>query len=217
MELAFSVDDTVYSTACLYPFLRENDSTLYDISVCRKYRFFLFQGGNHGWDERATAHINVPKYIFVLTKNVSAFINFCLTLVIFFIFTVIDHVPFSLSFFSIIIPIVCLMLFNFGVGMILSALYIFFRDTGYLYDVFLTLLMYLSAIFYNVDSFPVTYQRLFLMNPVYCYIKFFRVAVIDGHMPSLVYTVLCFGYAILAVGIGIFIYHKKNHEFLYYV
>ena len=161
--------------------------------------------------------VNVPKYIFVLTKNVSAFINFCLTLVIFFIFTVIDHVPFSLSFFSIIIPIVCLMLFNFGVGMILSALYIFFRDTGYLYDVFLTLLMYLSAIFYNVDSFPVTYQRLFLMNPVYCYIKFFRVAVIDGHMPSLVYTVLCFGYAILAVGIGIFIYHKKNHEFLYYV
>lgn len=161
--------------------------------------------------------VNVPKYIFVFTKNVSAFINFCLTLVIFFIFVAIDGIPFSVSFFSLLIPIVCLIVFNIGLGMILSALYMFFRDMAYLYDVFLTLLMYLSAIFYNVANFSEKVQRIFLMNPVFCYIKFFRVAVIEGIVPSIQFIGLCIGYALIAVLAGSYIYKKYNHEFLYYV
>lgn len=161
--------------------------------------------------------VNVPKYIFVLTKNVSAFINFCLTLVIFFIFVAFDGIPFSVSFFSLLIPIGCLIVFNIGLGMILSALYMFFRDMTYLYDVFLTLLMYLSAIFYNVNNFSENIQRVFLVNPVFCYIKFFRLAVIDGVVPSFEYIALCLGYALLAILTGSYIYKKYNHEFLYYV
>ena len=161
--------------------------------------------------------VNVPKYIFVLTKNVSAFINFCLTLIIFFLFVAIDQVAFSWSFLAIIFPIICMVIFNLGMGMILSALYMFFRDTTYLYDVFLTLLMYLSAIFYTVDAFPEKVQKFFLLNPVYCYIKYIRVAVIDGSIPSLSFHLLCFAYAIIALVTGAVIYKKYNHEFLYYV
>ena len=161
--------------------------------------------------------VNVPKYIFVFTKNVSALINFCLTLVIFFIFVAIDGVPFSVSFFSLLIPIACLIVFNIGLGMILSALYMFFRDMTYLYEVFLTLLMYLSAIFYNVNNFSENVQRVFLLNPVFCYIKFFRLAVIDGTVPSLKFIALCLGYALIAILTGGYIYKKYNHEFLYYV
>lgn len=161
--------------------------------------------------------VNVPKYIFVFTKNVSAFINFCLTLVIFFIFVAIDGIPFSVSFFSLIIPIACLIVFNVGLGMILSALYMFFRDMTYLYDVFLTLLMYLSAIFYNVANFSEKVQRIFLLNPVFCFIKFFRVAVIDGIVPSIQFIGLCIGYSLIAILTGSYIYKKYNHEFLYYV
>lgn len=161
--------------------------------------------------------VNVPKYIFVLTKNVSAFINFCLTLVVFFLFALFDGVSFSVNFFSLIIPIFCLVVLNLGMGMILSALYMFFRDMTYLYDVFLTLLMYLSAIFYNVDTFPSEIQRMFLINPVYCYIKFFRIVIIDGSIPSLSFIFLCFIYALFALLLGSLIYKKYNHEFLYYV
>ncbi len=169
----------------------------------------------------ANAHIfskvNVPKYIFVLTKNVSALINFGITTAVFFLFVFIDGVPFSWSFFSVLIAMVCLMIFNLGMGMILSALQVFFRDIAYLYDVFLTLLMYLSAIFYTVEMFPEDVQRLFLLNPVYCYIKFFRVAVIDGVFPPTEVTGLCVLYAALSIAVGAFIYKKKNHQFLYYV
>ena len=161
--------------------------------------------------------VNVPKYIFVLTKNVSALINFGLTLVVFFLFVIIEKVPFSMSYFSVIIPILCLIVFNLGVGMILSALYMLFRDISYLYDIFLTLLMYLSAIFYNVGTFPPQYQRMFLLNPVFCYIKFFRVAIIDGSLPSPGFICLCAAYALVALALGALIYKKENHRFLYYI
>ena len=118
---------------------------------------------------------------------------------------------------SLIYPVLCLLAFNLGVGMILSAMYIFFRDTQYLYDVFLTLLTYLSAIFYRVDGYSPRIQKLFLLNPVYCYIKYFRLVVIDGYIPSIPYHLLCAFYAAAALGTGFYVYKKNNHKFLYYV
>ncbi len=161
--------------------------------------------------------INVPKYLFLFSKCVSAVINFGITLAVFLLFAAIDGIYFHWSMLAMIYPIVMLTLFNIGVGMILSALFIFFRDIAYIYDIFSLLLMYVSAIFYNVDSFPAKIQRLFLLNPVYCAIKYVRVVVIDGNLPSPAYHILLLIYAAVAVGIGSLIYKKYNTKFLYYV
>lgn len=161
--------------------------------------------------------INVPKYLFLVTKNVSSTINFGLTLVVFFVFAALDGIGFTWKFFMLLYPIGCLIMLNVGLGLILSALYVFFRDTQYLYEVFLTLLTYLSAIFYRVDGYPMAIQRLFLLNPVYCIIKYVRVIVIDGNIPSLAFHGLILFYALAALTVGGLIYKKKNHEFLYYV
>ena len=161
--------------------------------------------------------INVPKYLFLLSKSVSAMINFGLTLLVFFVFVFIDRVPFHWTALAIIYPIVTLTVFNLGVGMILSALFVFFRDIGYIYDIFTLLLMYMSAIFYQVDKFSDRVQRLFLLNPIYCAIKYVRVVVIDGNLPSLSYHLLLLLYASVAIAVGAIIYKKFNHKFLYYV
>ncbi len=97
--------------------------------------------------------INVPKYMFTLSKNVSALVNFGLTLIVFFVFCIMDDIHFWPGMFLLVYPIACLLIFNIGVGMILSALFVFFRDVRYLYDVFLTLITYMSAIFYSVDKY----------------------------------------------------------------
>ena len=110
-----------------------------------------------------------------------------------------------------------MVIFNLGVGLILSALFVFFRDMQYLWGVFTTLLMYMSAIFYTVDKFSPEIQRLFLLNPVYVYIRYFRLVVIDGEFPSLNLNLLALGYALFAFAVGAFIYKKYNHKFLYYV
>lgn len=161
--------------------------------------------------------VNVPKYLFLLSKNVSTLVNFGLILVIYFLFAYFDGITFGPHMLALVYPILCLLLFNIGVGMILSALYVFFRDTQYLYDVFLTLLTYLSAIFYSVDRFPEAVRQLFLLNPVYCFIRYFRLITIDGIIPSLPYHGLCLFYAAAALVVGIWVYRRNNHKFLYYV
>lgn len=160
--------------------------------------------------------INVPKYLFLFSKNVSACINFFLTVGVFFIFCIFDHIHFGFHMFMLIFAYLALILLNVGVGMILSVVYVFFRDTTYLYDIFLTLLNYLSAIFYTVDRFSGKVQKLFLLNPVYVVIKYIRTIVIDCNIPSIQYHFLMFAYPIFFISLGSYLYKKYNHQFIYY-
>lgn len=175
-------------------------------------------GMNSLMDNRAIiSKINIPKYMFLLSNNVSSLINFALTLSVFFVLSFADGVQFGWHFLMLIFAITCLAVFNIGIGLILSACFVFFRDTGYLYDVLLTLINYLSAVFYRIDTFPITVQRLFLCNPLYCYIHYFRVIVLDGNIPSLQFHLLCLFYAIFFLLIGFWFYKKFNHQFIYYM
>lgn len=161
--------------------------------------------------------VNVPKYMFLFSKNISSLINFGITLCIYFVFVAANGIPFTWKFVLLLFPIVCLVVFNLGMGLILSAMYVFFRDIQYLYGIFTMLLMYMSAIFYSIDTFPQIGKNLFLLNPVYVYIRYFRKIVIEGDIPSVWMHLAAAGYAVLAFGIGALIYKKKNHSFLYYV
>lgn len=161
--------------------------------------------------------VNVPKYLFLLSKNVQAFINFLLTLVIFLLFVAFDDLAFTWKFICLLYPICMLVLFNIGVGFILSALYVFFRDTQYLYDVFLRLLMYMSAIFYTIDKYSPMVQNLFLLNPVYLFIRYFRKIVIEATIPTVYFHLLMLADVVMVLALGCWMYKKYNTKFLYYV
>lgn len=161
--------------------------------------------------------INVPKYLFLLSRNVSSVINFGLTLLTFFVFVACDHIPFSWRFILMLFPIACLIVFNVGTGFILSALFVLFKDIQYLYDIFTLLLMYLSAIFYTTDTYSPMIQKLFYLNPLYAYITYVRQVVIYDQTPALWLHGLCVLYALVALGAGALIYKKFNYKFLYYM
>lgn len=161
--------------------------------------------------------VNVPKYLFLLSRNVQAFINFGLVLIVFFTFVAFDGLPFTWKFIFLLYPIGCLILFNIGVGMILSALFVFFRDIQYLYDIFIMLLMYMSAIFYTIDRYSHTTQCLFLLNPIYLFIRYFRKIVIEATIPTIWFHLLMAVDVIIVLSLGCWTYKKYNTKFLYYV
>ena len=161
--------------------------------------------------------VNVPKFMFLLSKNVQCLINFGLTLCVFVLFCILDGITFSWRWVTLLYPVCCLVIFNIGVGFILSALFVFFRDVQYLWSVFTQLLMYMSAIFYTVDTMSPLYQKLFHVNPVYLFISYFRQVVIDMTVPPLWLHGLILFDTLLVFGIGAWMYKKYNHEFLYYV
>lgn len=161
--------------------------------------------------------VNIPKYLFLFSKNVQTLINFGLTLCVFFVFCILDHITFTWKFVLLLYPIACLVLFNVGVGLILSALYVFFRDIQYLWSVFTMLLMYVSAIFYTIDDYSLEIQNLFLLNPVYLFIRYFRKIVIEAAIPTAWFHLLMLADVLAALGLGCWMYKKYNTKFLYYV
>ena len=161
--------------------------------------------------------VNVPKYLFLFSKNVQTLINFGLTLCVFFMFCVLDGITFTWKFICLLYPICCLVLFNVGVGLILSAMFVFFRALQYLWSVFTQLLMYMSAIFYTIDSYSYTVQCLFLLNPLYLFIRYFRKIVIEATIPTIWFHLLMLADVIIVFGIGCWMYKKYNTRFLYYV
>ncbi len=161
--------------------------------------------------------VNIPKYLFLFSKNIQTLINFGLTLCVFFVFCVLDQITFTWKFILLVYPILCLVLFNIGVGLILSAMFVFFRDIQYLWGVFTQLLMYMSAIFYTTDGYSPLFQKLFYLNPVYAMISYVRKIVLYGTIPTLQHHVLILFYALLVLAIGGWVYKKYNTKFLYYV
>ena len=161
--------------------------------------------------------INVPKYLFLFSQNISSLINFGLTLLIFFAFVAFEGIPFTWKFFLLLYPTGCLVVFNVGMGLVLSALFVFFRDMQYLWGILTQLVMWLSAIFYTIDNYSHAVQNLFLINPIYLYSRYFRKVVIDGAVPTIQFHILAAVYALLAFGFGAWMYKRYNHEFLYYV
>lgn len=161
--------------------------------------------------------VNVPKYLFLFSQNVSSLINFGLTMVIYFIFVALEGLPFTWKFLLLLYPVLCMIIFNTGLSLVLSALQVFFRDMQYLWGIVTQLIMWLSAIFYSVESFPQQAQDLFLLNPLYLYIRYFRLIVLEGTIPPLAFHAAALGYALLFFALGCQMYKKYNQEFLYYV
>ena len=160
--------------------------------------------------------IKINKEYFLWSKSLSCLVNFFITMIAMFIIVAIDHVPFHFSFILLIFPITCLFFFNLGVGYILSALYVFFKDTEYLYRIFTRMLIYFSAIFYRIERFPESVRMYFFCNPVYCYIHYFRSIIMYNTIPDFKLHILCIVYPILFIIIGKIVYNVNNSRFIYY-
>lgn len=162
--------------------------------------------------------VTVPKYLFLISKVMAASINFVLTLGIFFIFVAFDRIKFTWKFILLLYPILCLFILIIGTGLILSALYVFFKDIQYLYDIFTLALMYFSAIFYDVSIFAGSrVEQVLYINPIFVYINYFREIVLFDRIPSLTYHLYALIYALIILRIGAWMYKKYNYMFLYYI
>ena len=156
--------------------------------------------------------IYVPKYMFTVSKVLYEFINFLISFIILFGVMLVTGSPFQLTTIFAIIPLSLLIILIFGIGLILAVCNTYFTDVEHLYSVFSLILMYASALFYPMEIVPVTVQKIFTLNPIYCAIVSFRECVVYGIFPN-IYTIAylaIFAFTTLGIGIILFkMYDKK--------
>ena len=158
--------------------------------------------------------VKFSREVFPFSRVYTAFVNFLYSLIaygiILFIFRI--HLSVAVSFFPVIVFFV--FLFSLGMGYLLSVLYVFFGDVRHLYTVFLTLWMYLSALFYPLELLPETMQRLIWQNPIYNFIAAARDCILYGILPAPIVMIRICVWGLAMYGGGKIIFQKSQNKII---
>lgn len=115
----------------------------------------------------------------------------------------------------IFLPVVLLPLILLIVGMIwiLASLGVYVRDINQLIGTFVTILLFLSPIFYPASALPSAFQTLFMLNPLTAPIEAARASLYWGHVPN--FTIITFNVvvAFLFFWLGFFWFQKVRKGF----
>lgn len=160
------------------------------------------------------SRVKQPKIIFPMSRVFSAAINFFYTFIAFVLLLIPFRIKPSLTMLLAPVIFICVVLFCLGIGYILSCLYGFFGDVKYLYSVFLTMLMYLSAIFYPVGYLGDVVRTIIENNPVYNFISCFRKVMIYGQLPNQAEFIRLFGWAIGGYFVGLFLFKRLENKLM---
>lgn len=161
--------------------------------------------------------VYMPKLIYPLSKVLSSAINLCISMIPLCLVMLITGVTIHKSILLLPIVVGFLIMFSFGMSLILATMNVFFRDTQFLWSVLLMMLNFLTPIFYPESIIPAQFTAIYHMNPLYQIIYFMRTIIIDGVSP----TPITYLYCILSCGItlllGLWIFRKNQDRFVLYL
>ena len=162
--------------------------------------------------------VRINKMVFPLEKVLFELVNFVISLVAaaavmaFFQIVPSIHALWGLPFIVAMVAI-----FTAGLGMLISALSVFFRDVMHLWGVVTTAWMYLTPLFYPVDMLAGWMQTVMQFNPMYHYITFFRSIMMWNTNPGGIECLICFGMAAITFLVGFLVFRKTQSKFILYI
>ncbi|MBG1270762.1 ABC transporter permease [Nostoc sp. WHI] len=115
---------------------------------------------------------------------------------------------------ALMFPSVALVLVSTGVGFLVSALYVFFRDLPYFYELVVFVIWLSSPIFYPAAIVPKQVKPFLSLNPLSPIIESLRQITLSGYAPDLglIWGALLSGVIILTLGWTCF--HLWRHQFM---
>jgi ABC-type polysaccharide/polyol phosphate export permease len=147
----------------------------------------------------------------LLSNSIGLFFNLVMFL-IFYNFFESDIEGFSWFNFWIIPIFFNLFILSIGVAFILSSIYIFAKDITQIWQVFTSILFFLSPIFYKFSLFKESLPAFEYANPIAGIIINARLVMMQGKMPDLELLVFDFGYALLLMFIGLIVLNKYGSK-----
>lgn len=125
-----------------------------------------------------------PRLVIPLSVVLTALFNLSLNLIVVFVFILAWGVDPSWTWLLFPIPVALLFVLSAAVGMMLSVLYVRFRDVLIIWTVAAQVLFYASPILYPIEIVPDAYRGLMMVNPLAPIFDQVRVWVLDPNAPS---------------------------------
>lgn len=168
--------------------------------------------------------LNFPKYIIVISGTISSLINLGINLLVVILFALINGVDFTWHVLWMIPLVLELYVFALGIAMLLSALNVKFRDTGYIWEIFLQAAFYATPIIYPLTMVMERSQKaaeILFINPVAQIIQDARYAMISQDASIVRMTDLIHDWRLaipgfiilLMITVGVWYFSKKSKFF----
>jgi ABC-2 type transport system permease protein len=107
-----------------------------------------------------------PRIVIVIAASISSLITLLLNLLVVLIFMVVVRIPFRLDAPVFVLLVVELYVLSLGCSLLLSALYVKFRDVRHIWEVGLQILFYASPIIYPLSVVPPKFVPLLTLSPI---------------------------------------------------
>jgi ABC-2 type transport system permease protein len=156
--------------------------------------------------EAMVRKMQFPGMVIPLARVLTGVLNLAVSLVAVFVFMLAYGVQPRWSWLLLPVSVVALVALTLATAMILSAVYVRFRDVAPIWAVVSTVLFYGSPVLYAVDAVPEDYRRpLLLVNPIADILEQSRKWIVDPGAPGAVEVVGGPGWALipLLVSVGI--------------
>jgi ABC-2 type transport system permease protein len=161
--------------------------------------------------------IYVPASLFPLASVIGALINLLLSLVPLALLVAVTGGQFTWALLFLPVSLAIMAAFTYGLGLMLAAASVFFRDTLYTYQVLLIAWMYLTPIFYPPEIIPQEWSILVSLNPVFHLVQLVRAPVYGGVLPSLDNVLVGSGYALAVLLCGWRYFESSRNSFVSYL
>lgn len=159
----------------------------------------------------------VPRAVFPLATVIAGVINLLLALVPLFAILLVTGHPIRPAVLFVPVAILLAALFNLGAGLLLSPLAAFFSDITELVGVALTLLMYMTPIFYPMAIVPEHFLWAVRFNPLRSVLEVFRDPIYFGKIPPPGHLTVTVIIVVLALLVGALTFRKTSDRIPLYV
>jgi lipopolysaccharide transport system permease protein len=129
--------------------------------------------------------VGFPVAILPVISIASEFLHLVMALPILVFFMWFDGHLVSAALLALPAILVCQFLLTLGLAFFVAPLQAIFHDTEHLLRIGLTLLFYLSAVFYAPESVPQQFALFYELNPIVYLLSSYRSVLLDGAVPAL--------------------------------
>lgn len=161
--------------------------------------------------------VRIDKIVFPIEKVLFQLLNFAISLIAVAIVMVFMRIPPTPNLLLLPLLLTFVTIFSLGLGLMLSALAVFFRDVLHIWEVLRTVWMYATPLFYPADILPDWMLSLEAFNPMYHYVTYFRDIALWGNTPGLTENIICLGMGLVMLAIGLAVFTKLQRKFILYV
>ena len=160
--------------------------------------------------------VYVPKFVLLLSNMVLNFLKLMFSLIILVIMLLIFRVHIGFNIIWVIPAYILMIVLSFGVGMIFLHYGVYVDDLAYAVNILLTMLMFLSGIFYNVSTALSEPLNILMMtfNPMALFVDIMRNALLYNMMVDLPLLGIWMVGSLLLCYIGIHIVYKNENSYV---